>query len=106
MKSPFYSVKVTGTGFCPECCEERPIYRRRLHHGTQAMLTAMTLGFWGPLWIEMWLKSRRLPWKCEKCRWPVAEPAPKVAPWEGGSLLAISRLFGQRKKRRRGTIRS
>ena len=99
MKSPFYSVKVTTTGFCRECCEDRPIYRRRLDHRTQALLTAMTLGFWGPLWLEMWLKSRRLSWKCEKCRWPVAEPTPETvaAPWEGGSLLAISRLFGKGK---------
>jgi hypothetical protein len=99
MRSPFYSEKVTATGFCPECCEERTIYRRRLDHRRQAILTAATLGFWAPLWIEMSIKSRRLPWKCEKCRNRVAEPAPETAaaPWEGGSLLAISRLFGKGK---------
>lgn len=98
MRSPFYSVKVTATGFCPECRDERPIYRRTLNHRTQATLTALTLGFWGPLWLEMWLKSRRLPWMCEKCRYRVAAP-PETgsAPWEGGSLVAISRVLGNGK---------
>ena len=94
MRSPFYSVKTFASGFCAECCAVRTIYSRRLNHRQHALLTVATLGFWSPLWLEMWLKSRRWPWKCEQCRERVAAPAaePTAPPWEGGGLLALGRF--------------
>ncbi len=95
MNRTFYTVRVNATGFCRYCCGPRQIYRRRLNHTLQFLLTLVTLGLWAMPWLAMWAFSLRRPWRCRTCRRVVEqsaaiEPADAdsaAAPWVGSRRL-------------------
>ena len=71
MRHSIYTVKVTATGFCRACRCERQIYRRRLDHAFQLIVTLVTAGLWAIPWLAMGLVGLRGPWRCQICRRPV-----------------------------------
>ncbi len=95
MNRNFYTVRVTANGFCRFCRCECQIYRRRLDHMFQLIVTLVTLGLWAIPWLVIWLFSLRRPWRCRTCRRVVensiasdaAQADATAAPWVGSGRL-------------------
>ena len=54
-----------GSGYCGKCLKQVPIYIVRVRHVPHLILTVLTVGIWGIIWI------REIPrvhhWKCLDC---------------------------------------
>ena len=72
---------------CRQCKHEQLFERIRVNHPLHALLTIVTLGFWGISWISLMIGAWFRPWRCHHCGWHDPEfriadiPAPGTPRW-------------------------
>jgi hypothetical protein len=78
--------QVESSGYCPTCKQRRLIRRRGTNHVLHLILTVLTLGLWGIVWIALAINNRSHPSRCTVCGTAVsghAMPNDKAPPERG-----------------------
>jgi hypothetical protein len=53
--------------WCPECRSKTAHHRNGPSHGLHLVLTIVTFGLWGLVWLFLVLVGAFQPWTCSKC---------------------------------------
>lgn len=60
--------QVEGSGFCPTCNQQRLMRRQGTNHVLHLVLTVLTIGIWGLVWIFVAVSNKgTAPWRCSVC---------------------------------------
>jgi hypothetical protein len=57
----------TATGHCPTCSQQRLLIREKPNHILHLILTVLTVGLWGFVWLAVTATKKNRPARCTVC---------------------------------------